>query len=45
MHDAIGVFDFAVTGEAVEHKREPLIALHVAGTLEIFIEHGTDQIL
>lgn len=42
---AIGVFKFAVAGKAVEHKRKALIAFHVAGTLEIFIEHRADQIL
>ena len=45
MHDAVGVFDPAVAGKAVEHEGETLVAFHIAGTLEVFIEHGADQIL
>lgn len=43
--DAIGVFDFVVAGEAIQHESESLVAFHVAGTLEVFIKHCTDQIL
>ena len=35
---------FAVPGEAIEHQGKALIALHIAGTFEKFIEHGTQQI-
>ena len=44
VRDAIGVFDFAVAGEAVKHEGESLVAFHVAGPFEVFIEHGADQI-
>jgi hypothetical protein len=43
--DAVGVLDSAVPGEAVEHESETLVAFHIAGTLEEFIEHRADQIL
>ena len=42
VHNAVGVFDFAVAGKAIEHKREPLVAFHIAGTLEKFIKDCTD---
>ncbi len=45
MRDAIGIFDFAVAGESVQHEGKPLIALHVAGTFEEFIERRADEIL
>jgi len=37
--DTVRESEFAITGEAVEDEGEPLIALHVAWTFEIFIEH------
>ena len=45
MRDTIGKCQFAVAGEAIEHEGESLIALDIARTLEVFIEHGADQIL
>lgn len=45
MGNAVGVFDPAVSVEAVEHQGKSLVPFHVAGTLEIFIEHRADQIL
>ena len=45
MYNAICVFEFAITRKAIEHKREPLIAFHIAGTFEVFIQHRADQIL
>ena len=42
VHDAVGVFDLAVAGKAIEHKREPLVAFHIAWTFEEFIEDCTD---
>lgn len=45
VRDTIGIFKFAVACEAIEHKRQSLIAFHVAGPFEIFIEHRADQIL
>lgn len=45
MRNAVGIFDAAIAVETVHNKRQPLIALHVAGTFEEFIEHRPDQIL
>ena len=45
VRDAVCIFEFAVPGEAVEHECETLVAFHIAGTLEVFIEHGANQIL
>lgn len=45
MYNAICIFEFAVTGKAIEHKREPLIAFHIARTFEEFIQHRADKIL
>lgn len=42
--DAVGIFDFAVAGEAVEHQGQALVAFHVAGTFKEFIEHRADQV-
>jgi hypothetical protein len=40
----VGVFHFAVAGEAVEHKGKTLIAFHTGWTLEEFIKHSADDI-
>ena len=45
MRDAIGKCQFAVASETIEHEGKSLVALDIAGTLEVFIEHGADQIL
>lgn len=45
MCHAVGVFQFVISGEAIEDQRESLVALHVAGTLEVFIQHCADQVL
>lgn len=45
VRNTVGVFDAAVAGESVQHKRQSLIAFHVAGTFEEFIEHCADEIL
>jgi len=37
MCDAVGECQFAVAGESVEHEGESLVALDIAGTLEVFI--------
>ena len=39
--NAIRKSQFAVAGETVEDEGESLIAFHIAGTLEKFIEHGS----
>lgn len=41
---AISIFDLAVAVETVEHEGESLFALDPDRTLEIFIEHGADDI-
>lgn len=43
--NAICKSQFAVAGETVEDERESLVAFHIAGTLEKFIEHSSQQIL
>lgn len=43
--DTIGVLELAVPCEPVEHQGETLIAFHITGTLEVFVENGTDQVL
>ena len=45
MCNAIGKCKFAVTGETIEHEGESLVALDIAGTLEVFIKHRANQIL
>ena len=45
MRDAIGIFKFAVTGEAVEDESESLIAFHIAGTFEEFVQDSADDVL
>lgn len=45
MCNAVCIFEFAVSGKAVQHKRETLVAFHIAGTFEVFIEHCADEIL
>lgn len=45
VRNAIGIFDFAVASEPVQHECESLVAFHIAGTFEVFIEHCADQIL
>jgi hypothetical protein len=45
MRDTIGECEFTVAGKTVEHKSKTFVAFNIAGTFEIFIEHGADQIL
>jgi hypothetical protein len=40
--DTIRIFEFAVTGEAIQDQRQSLIAFHIARALKIFIQHGAD---
>jgi len=44
MCHAIGIFNLAIAGEAVQYKSEPLIPFHANRSLEVFIEHGTNDI-
>ena len=42
--DAVSIFDPVISSETVEHERKALVALHITGTLEEFIEHSADQV-
>ena len=44
MRHAIGIFEFAVAGEAIEHEGKSLVALDTNRSCEEFIEHGTDDV-
>ena len=44
MGNAVGEGESAVAGETVEDQRESLITLNIAGTLEEFIEHRTQEV-
>lgn len=44
MCHTIGIFKFAITGETVKHEGESLFTLHTDRTLEVFVEHGADDI-
>jgi len=44
MRNTIGIFEFAVTGEAIEHQGKSLIALDANGTLEVFIKNRANDI-
>ena len=45
VRDAVGILNFAISCEAVQKEGKPLVAFHIAGTFEEFIEHGADEIL
>lgn len=45
MCNTVCIRDLTVASETVEEQCQSLVALDVARTLEIFIQHGTDQIL
>ena len=45
VRDAVCIFESAVSREAIEHERETLVAFHITRTLEVFIEHGADEVL
>lgn len=44
MRHSIGIFNFTVAGKTVEHEGESLIAFHAFRTLEVFIEHGANDV-
>ena len=44
MRHTVSKYQLAVTVETIEHERKSLISFDIARTLEIFIEHGADQI-
>lgn len=45
MQAAIDKLQSAVAGKTVVDQRQTLVALHVAGTFEEFIEHRIDNVL
>lgn len=45
VRDAVGIFESAVAGEAVEDEREPGVAFHVAGTFEEFVQRRPNEVL
>lgn len=45
MHNAIRKFNFAIACKTVVDHCQPLVALHIPGTLEEFVEHRIDDIL
>jgi len=44
MRHAIGKLDLTVTGKAVEHEGKSLFPLNTDRSLEVFIEHGADEV-
>jgi len=44
VRDTISKDKFAVAGKTIQHKRKPLIALDIAGSLEELVQHRADQI-
>ena len=44
MRNSISKGEPAIAGETVENEREPLIAFHIAGAIEEFVEHCAQQI-
>jgi len=44
MRHTVSKCQFAVTGKAVEHQGESLVAFDIARTLEKFIQYSADQI-
>lgn len=45
MGDTIREGEPAVACETIQHESKPLIAFHVAGTFEEFIQHRADEVL
>lgn len=45
LYNTIGIGDFTVSDKTVEYERKSLIAFDIARALEIFIQHGANQIL
>jgi len=44
VRNTIGKFEFTVACKAVENQGKSLVALHVAGTFEKFVQHRTDNV-
>jgi hypothetical protein len=42
--DAIGIFQFGIAREAIEHQRETLISFNITRTLEVFVQNRADDI-
>jgi hypothetical protein len=45
MRDAVRIFKFAVTSEAIEDERKTFIAFHIAGAIEELIQDSSNQVL
>jgi len=43
MRNAIGKFKFAIACKSIEDQCKVLVALHIAGTFEEFIQNCTDD--
>ena len=44
VRNAVGVFEFTVAGETIEHQGKSLIALDAHGTSEVFIKDRTNDV-
>jgi len=44
MRNTVGKFEFAIAFEAVGYQGESLVAFHIAGTFEEFVQHRTDNV-
>lgn len=45
MCHTVGIFQFAVACKPIQDQCESLVAFHIAGALEEFVEHRADQVL
>ena len=44
MRDAVGKFEFAVTGEAIGYQRKSLVAFDITGAFEEFVQDSANKI-
>ena len=44
MRDAICIFEFAISGETIEHQSKSLVTFDTDRTIEVFIENGANNI-
>ena len=44
MRHAIGIFEFAIAGEAIEHEGKSLVAFNADRTMNGVIEHGANDV-
>lgn len=43
VRNTVGKFEFAITGKTVEDQGKVLVAFDIAGTLEEFVQDGTND--